>query len=489
MEKIKEMFKDKKYYFCLLIVVVFFGIFCSIEFATDTYSVFQTPFKDMFMHFISSGRFITAIAYAGTKLLHLGNNSTYLLSFIFAIICMSISIYKLENLFSKDIKSKSISIIAAILIIVNIFSIELYLFIEKGILMLSVLFCVCAIEELVKYFEGNKKSLIGIFVYMILANFSYQGTVGLFIAISLLYIVKHTKDIKSFVTNTIVTGLGYAVPALINYCLVRFIFTNNRVNGTNNFLESVTKIITGTKTMMISTFEIMPKYLFVGFIAIMAFLIIYKIVRSNINNKKKTLLVLGMFMVILGNFVVTIFPQIMQNTASIWFVPRSTYTFASLLGILLAYLFMNTDVNIKLEKVLVIIFVIYMSIQYVSFQNISKGRYIVNYMDNYTAMQIQERIEIYEKESKTKVSKISFYEGTSKKYTYPNVFVNGDTNIKAFYPEWSRLNAITYYLNRDFEEVENSKEIQQKYFSNKTSNFYNNEHVLIEGDTLHLYID
>lgn len=240
--------------------------------------------------------------------------------------------------------------------------------------------------------------------------------------------------------------------------------------------------------MMISTFEIMPKYLFIIFIAIISLLIIYKIIRSNMSSKNKTLLVLGMFLVILGNFVVTIFPQIMQNTASIWFVPRSTYTFASLLGILLAYLFMNTNVNIKLEKALVIIFVIYMSIQYVGFQNISKGRYIVNYMDKYTAMQIQERIETYEKETKTKVSKISFYEGTSKKYTYPNVFVNGDTNIKAFYPEWSRLNALKYYLNRDFEEVESSKEIEQKYFSNKTSNFYNNEQVLIQGDTLHLYI-
>ena len=313
--------------------------------------------------------------------------------------------------------------------------------------MLSILFCVCAVEKLIKYFEGDKKSLVWVFLYMLLANFSYQGTVGIFVSIALLYIVKYTKDLKSFVTNTIVTGLGYGIPALINYVSVRFIFVNNRVNGANNFLESITKIITGTKSMMLSTFEIMPKYLFMTLVAILSLIIVYNIVKNNIKGKKKIWLILGMIMIVIGNFVVTIFPQIMQNTASIWFVPRSTYTFAALLGILLVYLFMNTEVNIKLEKVLLIALVIYLSIQYVSFQNISRDRYILNYIDNYTIMQIQEKIENYEKETQNKVSKISFYEGNSKKYTYPKLFVNGDTNIKAFYPEWSRLNAINYYLN------------------------------------------
>lgn len=488
MKQIKEMLKNRSFYLYILISVTFFGIFCKMEYATDTYSVLETPFKDMLIHFISSGRLVTACWYTIYKVFNLSSNIAYMLSFILAIICTSISIYKLENIFSKDIKSKAISILASVLIIINIFSIELYLFIEKGILMLSVLFCVCAVEKLIKYFEGNKKSLVGVLAYMLLANFSYQGTVGLFVAIALLYIVKHTKDIKSFVMNSIVTGLGYGVPALINYITVRFIFVNNRVNGANDFLESIAKIISGTKSMMFSTFEIMPKYLFIGLVVVLALIIIYKLIRSNINNKKKALLILGMAMIILGNFVVTIFPQIMQNTASIWFVPRSTYTFASLLGILLVYLYMNTDVNIKLEKALLISLVIYLSIQYVSFQNISRDRYILNYMDNYTIMQMQEKIEEYEKESGNKVSKISFYEGKSKEYTYPKLFVNGDTNIKAFYPEWSRLNAINYYLNRDLENVENDKKVEEHYFKDKVWEYYNDEQIIIVGDTVHMFI-
>ncbi len=488
MKQIKEMLKNKNFYLYILICVTFFGIFCKMEYATDTYSVLETPFKNMLIHFISSGRLVTACWYAVYKVFSLSNNIAYIVSFILAIISTSISIYKLENIFSKDIKSKAISILAAVLIIINIFSIELYLFIEKGILMLSILFCVCAVEKLIKYFEGDKKSLVWVFLYMLLANFSYQGTVGIFVSIALLYIVKYTKDLKSFVTNTIVTGLGYGIPALINYVSVRFIFVNNRVNGANNFLESITKIITGTKSMMLSTFEIMPKYLFMTLVAILSLIIVYNIVKNNIKGKKKIWLILGMIMIVIGNFVVTIFPQIMQNTASIWFVPRSTYTFAALLGILLVYLFMNTEVNVKLEKVLLIALVIYLSIQYVSFQNISRDRYILNYIDNYTIMQIQEKIENYEKETQNKVSKISFYEGNSKKYTYPKLFVNGDTNIKAFYPEWSRLNAINYYLNRKLENVEKDEKIEEDYFKDKIWEYYNDEQIIIVGDTVHMFI-
>ena len=87
-----------------------------MEYATDTYSVLETPFKNMLIHFISSGRLVTACWYAVYKVFSLSNNIAYIVSFILAIISTSISIYKLENIFSKDIKSKAISILAAVLI-------------------------------------------------------------------------------------------------------------------------------------------------------------------------------------------------------------------------------------------------------------------------------------------------------------------------------------------------------------------------------------
>lgn len=442
----------------------------------------------MIKHFLSSGRFITAIAYAFTKILHLGNNLTYILSFALAIISTSIAVYKLEEILNKDIKSKTVSVIASILIIINIFSIELYLFIEKGILMLSVLLCVLALEKLRDYFIGNKRALIGVFIYMLFANFSYQGTVGLFVALGLLYIVKYTKDIKSFVKNTIVTAFSYGIPAIVNYLIVRFAFYNDRVNGSINIIESIEKIIKDTKYMIISTYDIIPKYLFISICAVLLITAIYNIISSKMNFKKKKWLILGLIFIVVGNFVATIFPQIMQNTNSIWFVPRSTYTFASLIGIIIAYMFMNVDVNIKLEKVLIIGLMMYMVMTYISFTNIVRDRYILNYMDYYTNMQLQEKIKQYEEETNTKVTKIAFYTNEQRKYSYQNLYVNRDTNIKASYPEWSRLQSINYYLNRDFEEIAASNEIEKTYFKDKKWNFYDNNQVIILNDTVHLYI-
>ena len=41
MSSVKEMFKDKKFWFFTLISVLFFGALMKIEYATDTYVVFE----------------------------------------------------------------------------------------------------------------------------------------------------------------------------------------------------------------------------------------------------------------------------------------------------------------------------------------------------------------------------------------------------------------------------------------------------------------
>ncbi len=66
--------------------------------------------------------------------------------------------------------------------------------------------------------------------------------------------------------------------------------------------------------------------------------------------------------------------------------------------------------------------------------------------------------------------------------------MNGDTNIKAFYPEWSRLNAINYYLNRKLENVEKDEKIEEDYFKDKIWEYYNDEQIIIVGDTVHMFI-
>lgn len=294
MSKIKEMLKDTKFWIFILIVIAFFGIFIKMDYATDTYCVFGTPAKEMIQHFIKSGRFVTAASQAFLTTIHTGNEVAYLLSISLALIATGVSIYKLYKIFEEDISYTIIAGIASILIIINAFSIELYLFLEKGILMLSVLLCVLAFEKMVDFFKGENKvkSIIIAFIYMIIANFSYQGTVALFVALSCIYIVKYSKSIKDFVINNILTGICYGIPALINYLTVKFIFGNTRVSGEYNLLLSIEKIWLNTKEMITYTYKILPQYLFIGILGIIGIICIICIImkkeeNTRINNRSR----------------------------------------------------------------------------------------------------------------------------------------------------------------------------------------------------------
>lgn len=487
MKKLKEMLIDKNFYFCMIIALIFFGIFFKLEYATDTYTVFENSTKATVEHFFTSGRFVTAMCQMIVRGLHFSNILTYLLSFGLAIVSLSVALYKLSYILKEDIKNLWITILISVLVLINVFSIELFLYIEKGIMLFSVLLNVLAFEKLIEYFKGNRKSLIWIFVYMMIANFCYQGTVALFITLSLVYILKYSKNFKSFLKNNMVTAFCYGIPALINYLIVKFVFANNRIAGEFDFALSIQKILEGSKKMLL-TYSIIPKYLFLAMIAIVLVVILYHIIKQNNSRKEKGLSVLMVGYIIIGIYMTTIFPQFMQATSSIWFVPRSSYAFGGILGILLVYLFMYYRVNVKLEKILIFGLIVFLLVQYINFQTIARDHYIVNYLDEYRANIIKEKIEEYEEKTKVPVTKIAFYQGEDLSWTYPGIKCIGDINIQAIYPDWSRISYLKHYLKRSFETVEESPEIYEEYFAQKEWKYFDDQQLIIKDDTLHMYL-
>lgn len=484
MEKLKETLKDKKLWIFFIIVIAFFGIFIKMEYATDTYCVFTASTKSMAEHFLKSGRFVTALAEIVLAFLNIGNEMTYILSFLLAIICTVISVYKLYKIFEDEVPSKILLGIAVVMIIINTFSIELYLFLEKGILMLSVLLCVLAFENMVKFFKGSKKAIIFVLMYMLLANFSYQGTVALFVALSCLYIVKYSKNAKTFIANNIITAFCYGIPAIINYIIVRFVFVNGRVNAQYNIALSIRKIIDNTQEMLITTYKLMPQYMF---LAIFCILVAIGFICA-IKEKKKVLgkLAGGTYLVV-ATFITTIFPQIMQSTDSIGFAPRSTYAFASILGLIVLYILIHKKPSVMIQRILMVVLIFYLGVQYINFENISIDRYSLNYTDYYQFLQIQEIIDAYETETGKKITKVANYQDNSEG-GYPQLFISHDINVKAMWPDWSRIDFLEYYFDRDFQEVEKSQEVYEQYFKEKNWRFFSKEQVVLIDETMHLFI-
>lgn len=486
-EKIKNTLTDKKFYIFLMITLIFFGIFQKLEYATDTYCVFVTSTKKYCQHFINCGRFISALCLAITKVLKFNPTQIYTISYLLAILVTTVSMYVLYNILAKDVKSKLTAFIIAIMIIINLFSIELYLFLEKGIMMLSVLFCVLAFKHFVKYLEGNKKELTATLLYMTLANFSYQGTVGLFIALSAIYIIKQSRTFKQFIKYNIVAALCYGIPAAIDYAIVKYAFKNSRVSNEVNIVESAKLIWKNTKEMFIQTFKIIPNYCFAITLGIIILTVIILVINNKSELKKKFLLLLEISYLILAVYIVTIFPQIMQSTASIGFAPRNTYTFASIIGILMAFICIEFEQKKFINYYIVVISTIFLIIQYTGFLNIERNRYIINYNDWYNAMQIKEKVERYENESGNKITKVAIYGLETKQASYPELFTSGDINIKAIDASWSRMDHLKYYLERDLEEIDPKEEIYDKYYKNKNWKIFDIDQIVLIDDVLHMY--
>ena len=486
--RLKKILFDKELYIFTGITILFFGALCMIQYAPDTYSVFTNDLSNTIKHFMSCGRFVTAFAtYIVMGLFNLDNIGTYIISYGFAILCTIISMYKLNKLLKKYIKNPVVCIIISILIIINPFSLELFFYIEKGIMVLSVLLCVLAVEQMDKFFNGNKKSIIFALILMAIANCCCQGTVGLFVAISLIYIIQYSKNIKEFIVNNVVVAIVYGIPALLNFVLVRFFFTNARVNGQMVLSESIIKIVDGTKRMLVNTYDLLPKYLYLIAIVIVVGIIVYKSIKEKTSSKTKALKILGAFYLIMGTLFATVAPQILQDTNSIWFVARSSYPMAAIIGLLILYLFMEFNVESLTKNIVIVLAILFLVVQFICFMRYTIDNYVGNYMDKTITLEINDMMLEYEKETGNQIDTISIYKDSMPQYVYPGLKASGDINIKAYSADWCISRILKLYTNRDLKVIESEPSKNEQFLKQNWDNF-NEEQIIFEGNVMHLCV-
>ncbi len=464
-----------------IITLIFFGRLYKLEYATDTYQVFNFDSEGIFTQFAMSGRYITAIVGKLVKELNISNEFIYISSYVLAIIFIISSQYKIYKIVKDDISNKVLQILVPILIIINPFSIELFLFIEKGIMIFGILMSIYAVEYFIKYLkEKKKRNILYSAICMFVANCSYQGVVGIFVAMALVYIVKYSKNIKQFIVNNVIAMLIYGVPAIADYFIVKILYSSSRVNGEIIILESIKKIYDNTLEMIKNTYYILPKNFFLLIIIITLLLIYYKIF-----TEKKYLGLLEVSYIIIGVIISAVIPQLMQSTSSIWFVPRSTYVFASLYGILLLYLILRFKVDKRMIFVISLLSVALLSVQLQKFVKIEKDRYIINKEDYEISIAIKEKVEDYEQTTGNTIKKLAIYTDSSPRYTYDGIFASGDMNIKAYMAEWSTKSILEYYLNRELKQIPKDEKIEKDFleknwdeFSGEQIFFYNDVFVL-----------
>jgi hypothetical protein len=176
---------------------------------------------------------------------------------------------------------------------------------------------------------------------------------------------------------------------------------------------------------------------------------------------------------------------------------RVTYPAASLLGVLLADMYVNhpeVSGNDKLPKriniAVSLILVFLLAGQYFGFQRVFISKYQVNYTDMVRAEFVGQEIAEYQEKTGIEVTKIAFYEDADMDVpTYRGQYWSHAGNVveSSFTTGWSDLNSINYYLNADYERAECDEEYAE-CFAETDWHSLSSEQLIFDGDTLHLCV-
>ena len=154
-------------------------------------------------------------------------------------------------------------------------------------------------------------------------------------------------------------------------------------------------------------------------------------------------------------------------------------------GILALFIAMNYDVEELSKNLFLIISIILVFFQAQKFIKIEKDRYILNRQDEQITMQIIEQINNYETQTGKIIEQVAVYQDENANYTYDGIFAIGDMNIKCYYTDWSTVEILKYYINRDLKLAEKNEKIDQDFKKQNWDNFNINQ-IIFKENTINI---
>lgn len=490
---IKHTLRDRRLWAYLMASLLFFSIFMKMDFATDTYADIMTAPSETIAIFLRGGRPFTAFATLVFTIFGVGIRLINFLSFLLAIFSLTLALYLLERLVRKHITSSLIwASLLSILLILNPFIIEYFMFVEKGIMLLGILFCIVALYFYVNFLaQSTRRSLVLAFAFGILAVFCYQGTLGLFIVLATIFTIKQSPNFKAFVKNTLISVAIYATGVIVDFVLIKCMTSGGRTGGEIILSESIQKICASFHGLFV-TFSILPAWLLpAALIAIITIWLVSRLVRGQLFTLQSAQTVAIFAYLLLVVILATIAPQLAQSTAAIWVVPRTAYVFASLPGIFLAIVLFSSTKPAELPRpanyALLLVGAILLLVQFYRFNTISVNHYESTAIDRYRSEQLAGLIAQYEAKSQTKVTEVMLAFDFSPSATYPGIFQAGDFNISSYITDWSDVNSLNYWTHNNFTR-QSPTESWQVYCNTHDWDTFSFDQINFSGATLQICI-
>ncbi|MCI7125987.1 MAG: glucosyltransferase domain-containing protein [Agathobaculum sp.] len=491
MNRFIEKFRSERSVFFKIgiLILLYFGANVYFAFATDTYATFSGGFLSSAIDMTTrNGRPIIGFIYLLHSLSGLSNESFYTISSALALVFLAAAVWLYQRILAKYQLGENTRILLSFVAIANIFIIEYFMFIEKCGFMLAVLLNIAAVYCAESFFASKRfPYLIALQAFLILVILTYPGTIALFVILSIPFALNHSKNLKAYIQNLFCIGLSYVFSVSVDLLAFKFIFKSSRISYSNDLVSNIETVIRGAIEYAISTFDILPRFLF---LTLTAFLFA-AVVISAFSHKNKFLYILNAFVI---SFAALVFSTATILQGSGWWSTRTTYPIASVAGAFAVQLFLSfPSIPAQCQKarlaqrLSLLAIVILLVCQYFSFNKIYIDKYKLNALDAYRCHYIGQAIQDHQEVTGETIKRIAFYKDHTPTYSYPDLYAQGDLIVSALTMEWSDLLSINYYLGTSYEKAVPSDSYIE-YFASKDWDQLSQNQFIFDGDTLHLCI-
>ena len=468
--------------YSLMGILLLFGIDFRIEYATDSYFLFQTTGN--WKHMIcSNGRLITGMFMYVAEKLHLTDVCIYTCSWCLAIMCLTAAVTILSGLLMKYYDNRVLCVGLSIITLANFFSVEYFLFLEKGFFQLGILFLVCALRTVEQRLCGEKEkgAWMTAFVWLLLASFTYQITIGMFVILCLPFLLIYARNPADFIKNNVRVACIYGGCLLFQLIWTKYLFHTSRIEneiGSIDFIQNLKETIRTFWTITVH-FAWLYKMKY-SFLVLLAAVLLYSMTAL----RKERYFLFRIFYLMAGVAAVSLLPYVSGITKD-W-NKRLIYPYASVFGILMIIVWITPRVTEKTKKTALWLVGVIFVMEYVCFGNVFIERYKNNQADRELAMTIGQAVREYESRTENIVNYIAVYYDQNTCYQLEGLTTGGMTG-RSMVTDWSDVNAINYYLGTDFVRKE-PDEKYQVYFGSRDWYTYSPEQLVFEGDTLHMCV-
>ena len=491
-EAIKKFIIDKKMLFASMLFVLgcVFPLFI-MEYSTDSYhfalySIDTTIGQAM----LNNGRFVPGLVIKLLSKMGFGIVGLYYFSLILAIFTLSLAIYELYKLLRGHMWKYG-AYFLAIVTVFNPFTIEFFLFIEKGFFCFAILMTVLSAKFFIRYLRGEKRVFL-IFSYacLPLGVLTYQLISVAFITISAVFIVIYSRSIKGFIAHNAIAGSIFAFAYGIGFVALKCYNANNvRMSGGIK-LTNILKYYFITERWWVILI-----YLALLIIVFSLFCLYGKIKYENAFDGTVMLTFAKCVYVFVLTTLCAALPFIFVNPAETWLTMRTAYALGVLPGSLAIWMFYKKHrirekrvrpfhAMVRKKSIPMLIAII---VEIIFFHTMIGSRLVNNKRDADLCYEIGAIIEEYESETGITVEKINIYYDSKIKQRNKGVLMIGDCNVRAFSRHWSDVSHMNHLLDRSFKRGKSTK--YSEYFASKDFDSFNkDEQMIFEGNTLHLCV-